>query len=371
MIFTSESLLSQYHKWNKRLFKLYWVFFLITASIAAGTILFDKLKLTPSSAPYNLIYVVILHAVLFSILLASNLIYSKAARHWAPVKQACFVMSIYVTICAFLIVINYFNTQLYVILIGPCILSVLYLDKKVIVYSCATSVIVYLLALIGVSTFSEVEIHSMIIYDIFVPVTVFIACGLVARLLLSRVHEAMEIAQSLAHEKEILNRELLRDQFTKLFNHTAFYERLDEHIQDFKHNKSIFSLIVIDIDDFKKVNDTFGHDMGDVVLLGVVDAINSEMSEGDSAYRYGGEEFVVLCRKPLEYTVELAERIRKHVESNIYQSPLNKNVTISLGVCEYDNSFGGRREFFAAADKVLYDAKHSGKNKTLFVKSSG
>jgi len=370
MIFTNESLLSQYHKWNKRLFKLYWVFFLITASIAAGTILFDKLKLAPSSAPYNLIYVVLLHAILFFILLASNLLYSKAARHWAPGKQACFVMSIYVVICAFLIVINYFNTQLYVILVGPCILSVLYLDKKVIAYSCATSIIVYLLAFVGVSMLSEVGIHSMIIYDIFVPVTVFLACGLVARLLLTRVNEAMKIAQDLAHEKEILNRELLRDQFTKLFNHTAFYDQLDVHIQEFKHSESVFSLIVIDIDDFKKINDTFGHDIGDVVLLGVVDAINSEMCESDCAYRYGGEEFVVLCRKPLDYTFELAERIRKHVESNIYQSPLNKNITISLGVCEYNNTFGGRREFFAAADKVLYDAKHSGKNMTLFVKNS-
>ena len=210
----------------------------------------------------------------------------------------------------------------------------------------------------------------MIIYEIFVPVTVFITCGLVARLLLSRVNEAMELAQAFAYEKELLNRELLRDQFTKLFNHTAFYDQLDTHIQEFKLTASAFSLIVIDIDDFKRVNDAFGHDVGDVVLLGVVDAINSEISERDTAYRYGGEEFVVLCRNSLSYTVELAERIRKRVESTIYPHPLNRNVTISLGVCEYDDSFGGRREFFSATDKALYEAKHTGKNKFSFVKSN-
>jgi diguanylate cyclase (GGDEF)-like protein len=170
-------------------------------------------------------------------------------------------------------------------------------------------------------------------------------------------------------EKEHLSRELAHDSFTRLFNHTVFFERLDQYILEARQKNNVFSLIIMDIDDFKKINDNFGHDIGDVVLLKLVDIIKKEISKDDIAFRYGGEEFIVLCHKPLVYGMALSERIRKRFGSHIFAQLNNVKVTVSMGVCEYESSFGGRREFFSAADKALYRAKQEGKNRTIAAES--
>jgi len=110
------------------------------------------------------------------------------------------------------------------------------------------------------------------------------------------------------------------------------------------------------------------------VLLKFVEIINKEICkdvvEGDLAFRYGGEEFILLCPKPIDYAVEVSERIRKEFGTYIFPQLNDNCVTVSAGVCEYESSFGGRREFFSAADKALYYAKQEGKNRTAAANGS-
>ena len=126
---------------------------------------------------------------------------------------------------------------------------------------------------------------------------------------------------------------------------------------------------MIDIDFFKKVNDTYGHASGDAVLRGVASIIKSALRESDIPSRYGGEEFAVLL--PYTHIDEakiVGERLRKAVETS--PIPINDensdvksiHVTISMGLAEFNNKETGE-ELFERADKALYEAKESGRNR--------
>ena len=124
--------------------------------------------------------------------------------------------------------------------------------------------------------------------------------------------------------------------------------------------------MMIDIDFFKKVNDTYGHASGDKVLRTVASVIKAQLRESDIPARYGGEEFAVLL--PYTHIDEakiVGERLRKAVEeTTVSLDNLNINVTISMGLAEFRQDESGE-ELFAQADKALYKAKESGRNRVV------
>lgn len=163
------------------------------------------------------------------------------------------------------------------------------------------------------------------------------------------------------------NKRSMCDSLTQLFNHASFYEQLDEHIVRNAREGRAFCLIIFDLDDFKRINDQYGHDIGDVVLLTLVDAINDAIEGEDIAFRYGGEEFTVLTPRAVNDSLALAETVRTaFAAASVTALPHRMAATVSGGVCAFDGArFPGRREFFAAADEALYAAKRTGKNRTV------
>ncbi len=131
---------------------------------------------------------------------------------------------------------------------------------------------------------------------------------------------------------------------------------------------------MIDVDYFKKVNDTYGHAAGDCVLKCVSDVIKKEIREYDIACRYGGEEFfIILPRTKLPEAVSVAQRLRKVIEDtkmNIKEAGIEGvpfiKVTASLGVCAYDEIMSPN-ELTQKADKALYEAKTTGRNRVIVV----
>ncbi len=126
------------------------------------------------------------------------------------------------------------------------------------------------------------------------------------------------------------------------------------------------SLLLIDIDNFKKVNDTYGHPAGDEVLRHVARRLNESLRKSDSAARYGGEEFaVVLTETGWEGALAVAERLRLNVcASAVVHDKDQIPVTVSVGVAELTKDVGGAKaELIKRADKALYEAKHIGKNR--------
>ena len=159
------------------------------------------------------------------------------------------------------------------------------------------------------------------------------------------------------------------DALTNLNNRRQFELRLGQEIATTKRQNNPLCAMMIDIDFFKKVNDTYGHASGDAVLRGVASIIKSALRESDIPSRYGGEEFAVLLPYThIEEAKIVGERLRKAVESS--PIPINDedsevksiNVTISMGLAEFNAQETGE-ELFERADKALYEAKESGRNR--------
>lgn len=151
------------------------------------------------------------------------------------------------------------------------------------------------------------------------------------------------------------------DGLTGLLNHRMFQEMLKSEMERSKRYKCSLSLIMFDIDNFKKFNDVHGHQIGDEVLKMVALTMKSMMRITDKAFRYGGEEFcVILPETSGENTLHFAERLRKKVELN--RTVRKLSVTISMGVTEY-KSTETPELFIKRADELLYKSKKTGKNR--------
>lgn len=165
-------------------------------------------------------------------------------------------------------------------------------------------------------------------------------------------------------EMEEVNRRARTDALTSLSNRRAFDEHLGYHLLQSDRFGHPVSLIVADVDHFKQVNDTWGHETGDVVLKSIARTLTAGVRAVDVCARYGGEEFaVVLPQTDLAGAVELADRLRKAVEAEVVVSGAEQiRVTISCGVACYPEGGLTKDGLFAAADRALYDAKSSGRN---------
>jgi two-component system cell cycle response regulator len=156
------------------------------------------------------------------------------------------------------------------------------------------------------------------------------------------------------------------DKLTGLYNRKYISEVLDVEFKRAKALHSNFSIVVFDIDNFKKINDTYGHDGGDYVLTTLGQQVKaSGLRERDLAGRYGGEEFlVVLANSDSVQAAEVAERIRAKLEAFEFLYDGKKiPVTVSLGVCSIKKDFHDAQDLYKAADKALYESKRTGKNR--------
>ena len=150
------------------------------------------------------------------------------------------------------------------------------------------------------------------------------------------------------------------DSLTGLWNHGYFQYLLGEEIKKSSLMKFCFTLLMIDIDNFKTFNDTYGHQAGDSIIREISKIFRDVSRKIDAVARYGGEEFgIILPITKKEEALILAERIRKAVET----SPGLKNITISIGVSSFPEDGEKKEDLIAYADRALYKAKRSGKNK--------
>lgn len=169
---------------------------------------------------------------------------------------------------------------------------------------------------------------------------------------------------------ERLDYQASHDELTDILNRRAFLEGACEHIQNATIAKSDFAVMMIDLDDFKHVNDTYGHPSGDIVLKSVAEAICGAVGEGDLVGRYGGEEFVVLVKQSdAKRTAEIAERIRTNVMKLKFAfNGAEIGIQVSIGVAlSYHDHPLDILEYIKNADDALYVSKRKGKNKATIV----
>ena len=169
------------------------------------------------------------------------------------------------------------------------------------------------------------------------------------------------LLKKLKEKNQMLEKVVRIDGLTQLLSHKYIIEQLEQEISSCHRHHCPFSIIMIDIDDFKFINDTYGHPCGDEVLIELSNFMQSALRKIDTIGRYGGEEFLVLLPESnLTNACITGERLRKEVEELFFSKDKIK-FTISLGIVEYinENPFN----LIKKADKLLYKAKKSGKNK--------
>jgi len=180
-----------------------------------------------------------------------------------------------------------------------------------------------------------------------------------AGLLLGRVqrrHHATEQALSASS---------LTDHLTGLYNYGTFVDHLHRELTKVDRYGGELALLMLDLDHFKQLNDRHGHEVGNDVLRQVGSTIASLVRDADIAARYGGEEFAVLIRGDESHGYELAERLRRAIESTEVVAPGGDAVftTVSVGVAAYLHEIDDETRFIERADAALYQSKHRGRNR--------
>jgi len=171
--------------------------------------------------------------------------------------------------------------------------------------------------------------------------------------------------QELQRVSEVFQQLSVTDDLTKLHNHRFFQNHLPREVKRSERTGEPLSLILIDIDDFKNLNDRFGHSVGDAVLRKVSGVMNQSVREMDLLARYGGEEFALLASQTdIEGVIALAEKIRLAIARSRFSvvdidGAKHISITASFGVAQYR---GDEKAFFNEADRALYQAKRSGKD---------
>jgi diguanylate cyclase (GGDEF)-like protein len=157
------------------------------------------------------------------------------------------------------------------------------------------------------------------------------------------------------------------DALTGLYNRRYIFNELENQSKIARRNSRVYSLVLIDIDDFKRLNDTYGHLAGDDYLKRLSFVISQSLREQDICGRVGGEEFlIILPETQLEGALNLANRIREQIEkTEVRHRGYTIKTTISVGVSQFDLYLSDDRTLFELADLALQKAKKTGKNKVI------
>lgn len=178
-----------------------------------------------------------------------------------------------------------------------------------------------------------------------------------------RINNSIEALENIEQITNHANRDFL----TGLYNRRYFFESMQEYTEALAQSHEQFALAMIDIDNFKNINDTYGHDTGDRVIIALSEILRTSTNHKDIVSRFGGEEFCVVLKNINRYSApEILERMREKIENFTFEIDKTKTLsfTISIGAKIHDEQ--ALEELIDEADMLLYRAKNSGKNRLIF-----
>jgi diguanylate cyclase (GGDEF)-like protein len=183
------------------------------------------------------------------------------------------------------------------------------------------------------------------------------------------IEEFFIMKEKLQEEKQELQKMAEKDPLTNIYNRRAFFEMGTSFFKHAKRDNTPLCIIMVDIDFFKKINDTYGHQTGDMILKHLSKNVKQVLRENDLFARYGGEEFIILLQKTdLEKARIVAEKIRSKIEKTPYKDEENEiYITVSLGIAQVDEKDSSLNETISKADTALYKAKENGRNQVSSV----
>ena len=354
-------------KWRRKMLKSYFTAIAMLFLAEIGIYLFmssPKIGMINRGVDYWLSYILLPSSINLVTTLATRAIVYSGMRDRIKNLAVIFCLVIYCFVTA---TFHGFFLMTSTTFVLPVAVSVMFDDIHVVKFASITSAVGMILSLFtaglydGTWTLAQRWGYTGVTSLIFIMVFHTICC-----VLIRYGEEKKEVMQHNAMLNEEMRQALKIDSMTGLYNHTEFYRRLDSYCRQYGKQKNRLAVAVLDVDHFKRVNDTYGHENGDAVLIQIAAVLKKTCCQTGHAFRYGGEEFAVIFRHETEWEVlEIMERVRTAVNALRFESMPDAKIGISCGIYEYMGGTMDAQEIFARADKALYSAKQTGRNQCV------
>ncbi|GIP46237.1 hypothetical protein J45TS6_46960 [Paenibacillus sp. J45TS6] len=359
-----QGLFDDVGKWQRKILNGYWIVVLISL-VAEIVALMIKIRLEPESVPYYLIYKMLIPTSVQVTLVTVNELMERYYKKSSPLLT----ILTGTLIGAVLIYGNMRVIGIQYVMMIPMLVAAFHFSKKYLTFAflmvIAELVIMYIM-------FPLIWTH-MTIFERFALFYILTGEYLILIQLLHRGNDLLErLVRTSRSERDLLiNNTIMErlsktDALTDLYNHRTFQEYLDHLIEHCDTNKMPLQMAVIDIDNFKSINDTYGHAVGDIILKRVAGILQQSLTSDEIIARYGGEEFAIIFpEKTLEQAFEICERARESIHLLNHLEMEDRRVTVSIGLSGYVHGME-KSQFFKEVDSLLYVAKKEGKNRTVY-----
>ncbi len=353
-----------YRKWRK-------VFHYVALLIAGMTlaieliVFFVLIKFLPymikTSIPsYILFFILVPSVINFTLVIIGR--YSLSARRLSEQAKNYISMLILSSQCCVIACIHNVFTLSVCILYFPIFVTIIFSDKKMTKTISLVTVFYAIISFI----FSSMDSHSndpFFIIEVFVAFLLLLSCY-ITTILLENIEVEKSNLLKASFSKQLHLEELLKcDPLTGLYNMTTFYNTLEDSI---KNNEMPLSIAVVDVDDFKAVNDTWGHERGNDVLIYLASLLQLCCNTKGHVFRYGGEEFTIIFpRTTTEQAKNMIQSAHKKLYHHTFDYMPDHHITFSCGIAAYPSNAPDAQDYFEIADKIMYQAKMSGKDTTL------
>jgi diguanylate cyclase (GGDEF)-like protein len=348
--------------WNRKIINVYWGIILIEfLSSTAGVII--TYFTAPEVFMHDLLYYTLLPT---AYLIMINLTAEVAWRRQFHLDY--FVIAIGTLIPAVIVYIFSMMYGIQHILFVPILVSALYFERKKVLFACVLSMLTFF----ALYRWNDTLNASMGVFDIVLTLGIFIGCAILAMGIMTRgIHLLDYLKQSMEEKQELHIQNIMSDHLSKidaltgLYNHKTFHEYMDRLIEQKQVNEFTLDLAVLDIDNFKLVNDTYGHWVGDLLLRKIASTISSGIGANCLSFRPGGEEFAVIyTEQAWEDVLSALDALRAAISSISIPELRGHSVTVSIGVQRYEHNMD-KYTWFNLADNCLYEAKRKGKNQIV------
>ena len=339
----------------------FWLVLLLTLGLELLYMLFE------TKMPHSEFF--IRYLLLPSLMMAAVVSAAEACLKFMPKRFHDYSIITASALLSIIVTANHASLEyLLFFLFFPIMISIFYFQSKKLLYAIGNTLgALYLLYSFNDVIQTRFNLMSLLTITVLLAIYSSIAFGVLARgrETLQHLRSSYESNQELLVRNIIMDKLAKTDALTDTYNHMAYHEFVEKLAEQADSGALELTIAVIDIDNFKQINDTFGHRAGDAVLREVASIARSCVGANDFVARYGGEEFVILFTEfSFADAFERADEIRQVIAHTSHDALGGRNVTVSVGVNRYRPGMGKER-FFQGADAALYRAKHSGKNQTI------
>lgn len=352
-------------KWQRKILNGYWIVVLISL-VAEIIALVIKLTLQPDDHIADfLIHTMVIPTGLQVMLVGANELLERYYKQPRPYT----VILTGILISAALIYGNKTMIGIQYVMMIPMLAAVFHFSKRHLTFAFLMVIPVMItMYLMFPSIWFRMSVYERLALGYILTGEYYILVQLIHRGkdMLERLTRASRSERDLLIKNTIMERLSKTDALTDLYNHKTFQEYLDHMIEQSDNYRMPLHLAVLDIDNFKSINDTYGHAVGDIILKRVADVMHQSFTPEEIIARYGGEEFAIIFPgKSLEQALALCERMRENIAGLVHPEMEGRQVTVSIGLSGYATGMGKSR-FFSDTDALLYQAKKTGKNRTVY-----